>query len=143
MSDKQKPLLHLVRGGEDPELYNSDLDFFFGQYDSECGLKSVGVSGVEQLYLDSGNSRKSTGGEELTVKTGKQSVPASSDIYTDANLKAFERGRRVWGRLSILPYFYQELLREYYTPRRFPEPPQLSMDKALVRGAHRAYLGLA
>jgi hypothetical protein len=142
MSNKPKPLLHLVRGGEDPEVYNADLDFFFGELDSECGLKSVGASGVEKLYLDSGNTRKAAGGAELTAKTGKHSIVADTWPYTDANIKSFGRGRRIWSRISALPYFFQELLREYYTPRQWPDSPVHTMSKQVVRAAHRAYVGL-
>jgi hypothetical protein len=78
----------------------------------------------------------------LTAKTSKATVLVDSWIYTDANLKAFARGRRVWSRLTSLPYWQQEALREYYTPRQWPESPTHSMSKPLVRGVHRSYLGL-
>jgi hypothetical protein len=96
MSKKEKPLLHLVQGTGDPELYNSDLHWFFNCYDSECGLKSsqgadiagrqVNVAGYQTARMGSGWDYKddATRASSLEVKAKKPIYARQENLpYTD------------------------------------------------------------
>jgi hypothetical protein len=147
MSDKQKPKLHLVRGGKDPELYDADLDWYFGCYDSECGLQSVGAGcGLEYLFRADGSrmtARDEKTAEPVSVNLtgGAPGAYGDKDHYTDHhvgmgknnNRGVFSRGRRIWQRLKMLDWTTQEALRELYTPRQFNPG---SMTEPFVRSLH-------
>jgi hypothetical protein len=156
MSTKEKPRLHLVAGNGDPELFNTDLDWFFGCFDAECGLKSSqgGDMGGYQINTANGGGMEAktrnsdNDGEEVTVKAKKPVIARQENLpYTDrhASFKSnerlnheqcvFTRGRRVWQRLSRIPWALQEVLRTLYEPRR--ERPHIPEQR--VREAHRAY----
>lgn len=143
---KEKPKLHLVRGGKDPELYDPDLDWYFGCYDSECGLQSVGAGGGLEYLFNSTGSRMSARDEkaapiDVNVTSGQPGAFGDSDPYTDHHVGlgprndrgVFTRGRQIWQRLKRLDWQVQQALCEIYTPRQF-NPGNLS--EAMVRALH-------
>lgn len=153
MSAKAKPLLHLVAGNGDPELYSSDLHWFFTCYDAECGLKSASGGDIAGYQINTATREETKKWEEkeepLEVKSKKPVAARQENLpYTDRhatfrsnprvdhNQCSFTRGRRIWRRLSRISWPHQELLRLLYEPRRtrphFPEHR--------VREAHKAYL---
>lgn len=158
MTTKAKPLLHLVSGDGDPELFNTDLDWFFNCYDAECGLKSSGGAdiGASQTNL-AGYQKNKVGGsgdpnddvaDRLEVKAKKPVFAKQENLpYTDRHASfasndkidhtacVFTRGRRIWQKLSRIPWAQQEDLKLLYEPRRVrPHVPEHR-----VRAAHRAY----
>jgi hypothetical protein len=128
---KAHPRLHLVRGSHDAELYNQDLDWYYGVYDSECGLKSCDA---ESIYLSAGS------GEEWGAmpRSTNSGYPVTDDHFV-AHIGSFARARRVYHRLGQLPYSGQEELRKYYEPRQYRDPALPAQDTELVRFWHRAY----
>lgn len=159
MAKKDKPRLHLVRGGGDPETFCSDLDWFFGCFDYEAGLKS---QPMERIEYDTGNMRRTvtatqsgcefdigTGGAMLDVKAKNQMVrdPSCTTPWTDWHVNftksgAFSRARRIWNRFSRMRWAEQELLRRYYEPRQYFDPDHKPIEDAVVRALHRSYYGL-
>jgi hypothetical protein len=144
VTEKQKPRLHLVRGGKDPELYDSELDWYFGSYDSECGLQSVGIGGGLEYLFNSNGTRMSTRDDnaapvDVNLMGGAPGAYGDKDPYTDRHVSmgsdrgTFTRGRRVWQRLKMLEWSTQEALKELYTPRQFNPA---AMSEAVVRWLH-------
>ena len=119
-------------------FFEPDLDFLFGELDSHCGLKSLGVSGVEKAYIDSGRSRSGNENPAATVKVSKQAALADEVSYTDGAVRAFGRGRRVRARLMSLPLFVQSLLAEWYTPRQWSAVDR-KFELSEITAAHLAY----
>jgi hypothetical protein len=129
---KSKPRLHLVRGDQDPELYCADLDWYYGQYDSECGLKSIGISSALDAISTLGSYTTAESNSAITVK-----VSISRDLqkwfeggpWDDHHAQfrgrgdfcAFTRGRRIHARLGVLPWTAREFLRQYYEARQLWE----------------------
>lgn len=150
MSKRAKPRLHLVRGGDDPELYCADLDWFFGCFDFEAGLRSVPLERVE---IDTGNRQKANRHEDWTgqmdVQVNQQMVrdPSCTTPWSDWHVNfgksgAFTRARRIWNRFSRLRWSEQEALRRYYEPRQYFPPELKPVPEALVRALHRSYYGM-
>jgi hypothetical protein len=152
---KEKPLLHLVKGERDPELFSPDLDWYYGVFDSECGLK--GIEAMADAAVLAGYQIRGTapddGGEPLRVKRmvyvrqdpipydGRHARLALEEVTPDKHGRvrgpgSFTRGRRIWNRLVRLPYDIQLDLRSIYEPRRDRRP----LPEWRVRAAHRAYL---
>lgn len=104
---------------EDQETYEADLDWYFGCYDSECGLKSIGLGGMEAAFGSDGNRHKwSDGSTETVHMRSGHGGNAVSDPWSDArHLKAFSRGRKVWALLGRLSYADQQTIKAFYTPR--------------------------
>ncbi len=168
MSKRPQPRLHLIKDNADPELYCADLDWYYGQYDSECGLKSIAVADAmaAAAKLSGKKKGKPWSGDELTARCGSAPVCTEPDPYTDRHVcmdgsreGSFTRGRRVWQRLSRLRWEQQMALREHYEPRMllgrdektwesdggFKER-QIQRQKptdAEIRAAHRGYYGSA
>jgi hypothetical protein len=129
MTTKSKPRLHLVRGDQDPELYCADLDWYYGQYDSECGLKSIGVANVLDAAISMGSY---TAVDEIDAIPIKVTVTRNLQRWFEGGpwddhhaqfrgrgeYCAFTRGRRVWRRLQRLPWVFQETLRLHYEARQ-------------------------
>jgi hypothetical protein len=128
MAKKTKPLLHLVRGGKDHDLYNADLDWFFGCYDSLAGHKSAM-------------------GGQLAVLNGIVSCPGSSEsnFYDDRQVSfcgregVFERGRRIWARLRLVDGPHQRTLRAFYEPRQYFPKEYQAPSEAEIKSAHVAF----
>jgi hypothetical protein len=55
---KEKPALRLVPA-EDPELFQADLDWFYGCFDSECGLRSAEGGIADSLADGAARARRS------------------------------------------------------------------------------------
>jgi hypothetical protein len=145
-SKKQKPRLHLVRGGNDPELYNPEIDWFFGCFDSECGLRSIGElqrDFIEKTVKRAPKKRAHVEDDrngELKVKVGKQAVCTDPDVLFDLHVRGvLTKGRRVWRRLHSLPREWQEVLKRWYEPRQYFPPEFVMPSEAQVRLAHFAY----
>lgn len=154
---KEKPRLHLVAGNGDPELFNTELHWFFTCYDSECGLQSAQVTDVAGFQVntsnggDGGKSQKADDiddREAMQVK-GKKPIQARHENlpYNDRHAtfesnpnrescpQVFTRARRIWFRLSRVTWADQQLLRLYYEPRQV----KASIPEHRIREAHRAY----
>lgn len=127
---KQKPRLHLVRGDRDPELYSGELDWYFGCFDSVCGLASISTGDKDDVWIVGGPCYR------------------ESNWYTDAHVTfrsaprypgAFTKARRIWGALERLPYRTRLVLRQLYEPRQWFPPGWVTPTDAETRGAHGAY----
>ena len=124
-----KPLLNRVQSNNDPELYNEDLDWLFNCYDSECGLRSVGLSGaIEAAFDSSGNKHRGTDetASPVTVNLtgGSQGASGNPNPWATAHhLKAFRRGRQLWRKYAQLPFEIQQGLRRYYEPKQSGSNP--------------------
>lgn len=139
------PLARMNIDDTDRETYEADLDWWFNFYDSECGLKSIGLGGMEAAFGSDGNRHKWSDGSTETVhmRSGHGGNPVN-DPWSDAkHLKAFGRGRLVWQRLTSLSYADQTLLRAFYSPRYPLEPGQdwgrPVPDRNAVRAAIMSY----
>lgn len=123
----------------DPVKFVQELVWFYGVYDSECGLKSCSI---QDMYATSGNSQtEGSGGKAKQTRANP-----SSDPYTDKNLKSFAFGRSVWRKVSQLPWATQQLLRRHYQFRQHRVagadfgPKELTEAEYLA--ANQAYLSL-
>ena len=134
-------------GELDPELYNEDLDWYFGCFESECGIRSVQQAAEEMIR--SGSMHTSVEHDERDwegnwdVKVSKTSVSRNHEFpYTDRHVRfsrgegSFTRGRRIWNRFVRLPFATQAILTAYYTPKR--DKPEVAAE--IIRAAHRAFL---
>lgn len=147
MSKRNNPRLHMVHGDKDPELFNADLDWYFGCFDAECGLK--GIEHLSDEMVATGYRMTTKGNADGDLIPVKRAVYVRQDPipYTDHHVTTrnntkmregvFTRGRRIWQRLSVIPYAQQQTLRRAYEPRR--ERPVIV--EAELRAAHRAFLG--
>ncbi len=124
----------------DAETYEADLDFFFNVYDSECGLKSVGLGGLEMAFDSDGCRHKWSDGSTETVhmRSGRGGNPVNDPWSDERHIKAFGRGRKVWQRLTSLSYADQMVLRAFYSPRYPREPGQDWGQAVPERNAVRA-----
>lgn len=145
-SDKEKPLLHSVVGEVDQELYCEDLDWYFGCYDSECGLKSVQQAAEDMLRSGEMTTTAAHAEDDWEgnwdIKVSKSRVSTTHEFpYSDRHVRfsrgegSFTRGRRIWNRLIRIPLGAQQLLESYYTARR--NKGEFEQDD--IRSAHRAY----
>lgn len=103
----------------DLDTYEPDLDWWFNVYDSECGLRSIGLGGLEMAFDSDGCRHKWSDGSTETVHmlSGHGGNPVN-DPWSDAkHLKAFSRGRRVWAKLCNVSWANQSVLRRFYEPR--------------------------
>ncbi len=158
MATKEKPRLHLVAGSGDPELFSSDLDWFFGCFDSECGLKSsqgadigarqTNLAGYQKNKVGGGTDPNDDVAERMDVKAKKPVFARQENLpYTDRHCTfrtnervehtgcVFTKGRRIWQRLCSIPWVHQQDLRALYEPRRV----RPSIPEHRIRAAHRAY----
>jgi hypothetical protein len=130
---KNKPRLHLVKGGRDPELFHADLDWFYGCFDSECGLRGIGA--MQERIAQEGTRSGPSG----RVNVSRDSIPYSGHhVDFGAREGVFSKGRRIWRRLVSCPLWAQDVLKRYYEPRREGH----GLNDGVVRAAHRAYCGL-
>jgi hypothetical protein len=141
---KEKPLLHRHNQVNDPGLYNADLDWYFTAYDYECGLKSVGIGDALDLAFMAGSYTMVD--EHATPM--KVAAPAGGnaprDPYTDhhvnyGNTGVFTKGRRIWQRITALPWHVQEMLSAIYTPRNYYAPGFKPLAEDTIRWAHQQY----
>ncbi len=148
---KAKPKLHLVKGSGDPGLYDAEIDWFYGVYDYECGLKSIGEM-QREIVEKNGGARTTTESDDrsgdLKVKVS-QPLYTNPDLYNDHHVNwtagggAFAKGRRVWRRIQALPFAQREVLRKCYEPRQYFPPELVMPTEAEVRDAHSAYRAVA
>lgn len=158
MSEKRKPRTNPRAGSSDSELWDPELDWYFNEFESLCGLQSIGTSGAgENRLRDPTEEEKEERKERirngfLLTLPGQAKADARSTSSVEADRAAFQamahgvfrRGRRIWLKLSALPYRLQAILKQAYE-ERIPEAgadwgrPLLTDDQA--RAAHRAYLG--
>ncbi len=146
MSEKEKPMVHEVVGEVSAELYCEDLDWYFGCFDMECGLKSAQQAAEERLIAGTNLNKAPTHDEDdwegtIEVKLKAYAPTNQRFPYTDRHVRfsrnegSFTRGRRIHNRLIRIPLSAQKLLEAYYTPKR--DKPEIDEDD--VRSAHRAY----
>lgn len=160
MSEKQKPRTNPRAGSNDPDLWDTELDWYFNDFESVCGLESAGTSGAGENRLNEPSKAEKLdrlerikSGFLLTLPT-RIKRDASSTSATEADRAfvyaqahgIFAKGRRVWQRVCLLPYSVQQALCLAYE-ERIPEAGanwgRLPLTDALVRQLHRAYRGEA
>lgn len=156
MSEKRKPRTNPRAGSSDPDLWDPDLDWYFNEFESRCGLQSIGTSGAGQNQL-----RKPSESEKLDrrerirngflltlpdhAKADFRSVsPADADraAFRAMASGVFYKGRRIWKRVTRLCYSTQVTLKQAYE-ERIPEAGadwgrKLLTDEQ-VRVAHKEY----
>lgn len=157
MSEKERPLCNPRAGSNDPELWDLDLAWYFHEFDSFCGLQSVGTSGVGQSQLCKPTREESADQRERTrngfILTMVDHAPADfrSTSTTEADKAAvtaidrgiFSKGRRIWKKLSRLPYSTQQMLKRAYeerSQRAGHDWGRKWLTDEQVRHAHREYL---
>lgn len=158
MSEKKKPRTNPRAGSNDPELWDLDLDWYFNDFESLCGLQSIGTSGAGENQLRPPSEEEKAERRErikrgflLTTldhaKPDFRSVsPADADrgAFEAMSRGIFTKGRWVWKRLGRIPYSAQLLLRQAYE-ERIPEAGadwgRKPLNDDQVRSAHRAYAG--
>jgi hypothetical protein len=105
--------------------YDTELDYYFNVYDSDCGLKSVGLGGLAAALDSQGNRHR---GKYTPDTVRPKSVSVSKPIHDPwanlARLEAFNRGRLAWNAFARLWYSEQEALRQHYTELRPRLPDQ-------------------
>ena len=156
--EKQKPRTNPRAGSSERSLWDPDLDWYFNEFESLCGLQSIGTSGAGQNQLRPPTEEEKRDRRErirngflLTLpehaKADAKSVsPGAADraAFMAMAHGVFKRGRRIWRRLTGLPYSVQSMLRRAYE-ERIPEAgvdwgrPLLTDEQ--VRWAHRWYCG--
>lgn len=157
MSEKKKPRTNPRAGSNDPELWDLDLDWYFNDFESLCGLQSIGTSGAGQNQLRKPTEEERAEKRERIRNGFLLTMPdhAKSDLTSvspaDADRAAFlamahgvfAKGRRIWRRVTRLPYSTQTILKQAYE-ERIPEAGVDWGRKLLtddqVRAAHREYL---
>lgn len=158
MSEKQRPRANPRAGSNNPELWDLDLDWYFNDFESLCGLQSIGTSGAGENQLSPMSEEEKLERQErvkngflLTMqdhaKADLRSVsPDAADraAFTAMAHGVFRRGRRIWKRLTRLPYATQQILKRAYE-ERIPEAGanwgRPLLTDAQVAWAHREYLG--
>ena len=155
--EKEKPRTNPRAGSNDPELWDPELDWYFNVFESACGLQSIGTSGAGENELrDPTDEEKIDRRERIrngflltlpgAAKADSHSVsPHQADkaAFVAMAHGVFRRGRRIWRKLTSLPYAAQVMLQRAYE-ERIPEAgadwgrPLLTDEK--VRSAHRRYL---
>lgn len=132
--EKEKPRTNPRAGSNDPELWDPELDWYFNVFESACGLQSIGTSGAGENELRGPSEEekvdrrdKLRNGFLLTLlgaaKADAHSVsPHQADKAAFAAMAhgVFRRGRRIWRRLTALPYHAQAVLKQAYE-ERIPE----------------------
>jgi hypothetical protein len=149
MSSKEKPRTNPRAGSSEKELWDTELDWYFNVFESMCGLQSTGTSGAGENQLkkpteaEKLDRREKTRNGFLLTMLGPPKADSKSVSAAQADKAAFHamsrglyaRGRRLWRRLTRLPY--EERIRE--AGADWGRPP-LTDDQ--VRAAHRAYYEL-
>lgn len=145
MTKKEKPRLHATQGNSDPELYSDDLAWYFGCFDSVAGLRSCAGSFDQILAMSAAGSRKSMGedGEPIqsTVHVSSGGDAGRGEVDYTGRIPEFTRARRIYGRFCRLPWMVQEVLAEFYTPRKYFPVERKPLDESMVRWAHKTYYG--
>lgn len=156
MSEKRKPRTNPRAGSSDGELWDPELDWYFGEFESLCGLQSIGTSGAGENRLREPTEEEKADRKERIKNGFLLTLPdhAKADLRStsavDADRAAFEamahgvfrRGRRIWKRLTRIGYTAQVMLKQAYE-ERIPEAganwgrPLLTDDQ--VRAVHREY----
>lgn len=108
--------LRLVRG--DDETHCSELAWYYNHADHYAGLKSV------QLPTDAPRT---------------EMIRLEGNGYTDEQLDAFGRVRRVWRTLQLVPWTHQQTLREWYEPRQWYPDGYKRVEEVSVKRAHASY----
>lgn len=157
MSEKQKPRTNPRAGSSERDLWDPDLDWYFNDFDSLCGLQSIGTSGAGQNQLRKPTDEERAEKRErlrngflLSVKDHAKSdlrsvSPADADraAFLAMAHGVFSRGRQIWKRLTRLAYSTQITLKQAYE-ERIPEAGANWGRKLLtddqVRTAHQEYL---
>ena len=141
-------------------MWNPDLDWYFNEFESLIGFKSIGTSGVGDNELREPTDEEKTEKKERQRNGFLLSLPEQpkaqlrSITPADADRFAFQvmangilaRGRRVWRKLARLPYSVQECLRVAYSNRiinsdaEFGPPVYPALE---VRLANAMYAGKA
>jgi hypothetical protein len=151
------PLYNPRAGSNDPELWNPDLAWYFTEFDSYCGLQSIGTSGAGQNQLRKPSKAEAADRRErmrngflLTLPDpAKADFKSTSTAEADSGAVAamewgvFRRGRVIWKRITQLPYASQQLLRRAYeerSQRAGEDWGHAPLPEAEVRGVHREYL---
>lgn len=158
MSEKKKPRTNPRAGSSDGELWDTELDWYFNEFESLCGLQSIGTSGAGENRLRDPTEEEKADRKERIRNGFLLTLPehAKADMRStspgDADRAAFEamahgvfrRGRRIWRRLTQLRYTDQVALKQAYE-ERIPEAgvnwgrPLLTDDQ--VRAVHKAFRG--
>lgn len=132
--EKEKPRTNPRAGSSDPELWDPELDWYFNVFESACGLQSIGTSGAGENELR-GPTEEEKADKRERIRNGflltlleHAKADAHSTSPHDADKAAFaamahgvfRRGRRIWRRLTALPYRTQAFLKQAYE-ERLPE----------------------
>lgn len=156
MSEKKKPRTNPRAGSSDGELWDPELDWYFNEFESLCGLQSIGTSGAGENYYKLSDDERTDKSERLrngflltmpSVNPTENSVSGATADQCAFQAVAhglYTRGRRIWRRLASLPYRVQRLLRRAYE-ERIPEAGanwgrRLLTDEQ-VKELHRAFYG--
>ncbi len=158
MKEKEKPRTNPWDDSTDPEICDQDLKWYFKEFDSLCGLQSIGTSGAGENQLVPPTEEEKLARQEairngflLTLldhaKQDQRSVsPGDADraAFVAMAHGVFSKGRRIWKRLTRLPYSSQQLLKLRYNIRLHVAGgdwgPQVPTDEQ-VSWLHREYLG--
>ena len=132
--EKEKPRTNPRAGSSDPELWDPELDWYFNVFESACGLQSIGTSGAGENELRAPTEAEKADKRERIRNGFLLTLPgaAKADMHSvsphEADKSAFaamahgvfRRGRRLWRRLTGLPYRTQAILKQAYE-ERIPE----------------------
>jgi hypothetical protein len=127
---KEKPLLHLVRGDKDPELFNSDLEWFFNCSAALAGHRSSMGAQTAVLQGIAGGSYATESNFYSEPETGWPTTGGES---------YFTRMRRIWWALERVSWDGRLALAVRYEPRKYFAPEYQGATEAEIRAAHREY----
>jgi len=156
--EKEKPRTNPRAGSNDPELWDTGLDWYFNVFESSCGLQSIGTSGAGENELtppteeEKADKRERIRNGFLLTLPGNAKADAHSVSPHQADKAAFaamahgvfRRGRQIWKRLTRLSHRAQVILKRAYE-ERLPEAGadwgRRPLTDDQVRAAHRQYFG--
>lgn len=157
--EKEKPRTNPRAGSNNAQLWDTQLDWYFNEFESLCGIQSIGTSGAGENQLSPMSDAEKADRQERTkngflltmidhAKADMHSVSADAAdraAFTAMAHGIFRKGRTIWKKLTRLSYFTQQVLEQAYK-ERIPEagadwgrPP---LNDAQVAWAHREYLGI-
>jgi hypothetical protein len=117
--------------------FSPDLDWYFRVADSESGLRSA--FGGQLAKVESGQTPAGTPrpqGAPTAQLSSTQQPHSKPDLeYTDRQIGAFRRSRRIYASLSRIAYAHQKLLASYYEDRRVAQ----AFPADAVEAAHGAF----
>ncbi len=114
----------------DRELWDTDLDWYLNVYDSTAGQRSsFGASLDAQRDLATTtpakwgwSKRETPDGVQWWRRPQQQHTAERDGEYTDGQVKAFSRGRKIHLRWCRCSQPVREVLSAYYLPRQYYPP---------------------